>query len=133
MTKFIVSAYSALLDTMLVVFLGVGAILAYSTIPDSIFSSSLYGLKDVIKIVIGVAGTFVLEVLFIGPFLVLEDIRQTVRTIERRLVNQTKTNNSNTEPEIFECDIPIERDANSININQQVDYTDNFMNKFTKK
>lgn len=97
MTKLIVSAYSALLDSVLFAFLLVGAAVAYNTIPDSIFTRDLYEFKDAIKVAIGLVGIFILEVLFIGPFLLLEDIRQSVRAIDRRLVDQTKTNNINAE------------------------------------
>lgn len=91
MTKIIVYAYSILLDAILFVLLLVGATVAYNAIPDSIFTTrDLYAIKDTIKVVIGLIGTFFLEVLFIGPFLLLEDIRQAVRTIDHRLLDQTK-------------------------------------------
>jgi hypothetical protein len=95
MTKVIVSAYATLLDTILLVFLLIGAAVAYNVIPDAMFSRDFYEFKDSIKFTIGLIGTFVLEVLLIGPFLVLEDIRQAVRTIDRRLVDQAKTSNTN--------------------------------------
>jgi hypothetical protein len=96
MTKAIVSAYSALLDIILFVFLLVGAAVAYNFIPNSIFTRDLYEFKEIIKILIGAAGVFILEVLLIGPFLVLEDIRQAVRAIDRRLVDQAKASSANT-------------------------------------
>lgn len=40
---------------------------------------------------------------------------------------------SESESKIFECDIPIERDANSIKVNPKVDYTDKFTDKFEGK
>lgn len=98
MTKIIVSAYSTLLDTILFVFLLVGAAVAYNAIPDSIFNRDFYEFKGVIKVAIGLTGIFLLEVFLIGPFLVLEDIRQAVRTIDRRLVDQAKANSANTGP-----------------------------------
>lgn len=90
MTKLIVSAFAALLDTLLLLLLLLGAIAAYQFIPDAVFGGDFYAYKNVLKIVFGLAGTFILEVLFIGPFLVLEDIRKAVRAIDGRIVTATR-------------------------------------------
>lgn len=48
-------------------------------------------------------------------------------------IAQQSPSSPDTESEIFECDKPIERDANSIRVNQKVDYTDKFSDKFAGK
>jgi hypothetical protein len=94
MAKLIVSAYSALIEGILITLLLVGAGLAYATIPDHLFSRDLYAVKDLIKVVIGVASVFIAEVLMVGPFLVLDDIRQSVRKLEKTTEKYIYTANS---------------------------------------
>jgi hypothetical protein len=94
MAKLIVSAYSALIEGILITLLLVGAGVAYTTIPDHLFSRDLYAVKDLIKVVIGVASVFIAEVLMVGPFLVLDDIRQSVRKLEKTTEKYIYTANS---------------------------------------
>lgn len=94
MTKLIVSAYSALLDAILFVLLLIGAGAAYRLIPDAIFTHDLYQYKDAIKFITGLIGTLILEIIFIGPFLVLEDMRQAVRAIEKKVSEQLNIHNN---------------------------------------
>lgn len=85
MTKLIVSAYAALLDAILLAVLLGGIYAAYNLIPDAPFKEhDLYPFKTPIKIALGLLATFAAEVLVFGPFLLLEDIRRSVRIIERR-------------------------------------------------
>jgi len=55
------------------------------------FSKAIFTpIKDVIKIAVGVTGTFILEVLLFGSFLILEDIRNTVSAINRHIITKKK-------------------------------------------
>ncbi len=96
MTRLIVSAYSSLLDLLLFALLLAGASAAYQLIPDALFKGDFYAYKDVIKIAVGVTGTFILEVLLFGPFLILEDIRNTVSAINTLLLKRNNDDGDRT-------------------------------------
>jgi len=84
----IVSSYTVLLDLVLIVLLLAGAVAAYHLVPDALFSRDFYEIRNVLKVLMGLGGTFVLEVLLVGPFLLLADIRLAVRRINSQLAER---------------------------------------------
>jgi len=73
-------------------FLVVGTYAAYNFIPDGIFQNELYQHRDTLKLVIGLFGTFFLEVILFGPALVLWDIRKSVKAIEINIAADKTSN-----------------------------------------
>jgi uncharacterized membrane protein HdeD (DUF308 family) len=76
----------------------------------------------------------------IGVLFAIEENTRGVTTIQgstkKIAANQKNTKimttNLDTGLDDLECDIPVERDANSIKINQHIDYTDKFLDKFSE-
>jgi hypothetical protein len=83
MIKLITSSFSSLLEVILVTLLIGGGAVGYWLIPDALFFSSKD--NELLKFIIGASIIFILEVLLFGPILMLQDIRNSVRDIQRKL------------------------------------------------
>ncbi|MDS4032397.1 MAG: hypothetical protein RKO66_20385 [Candidatus Contendobacter sp.] len=82
MTRLIVFVFAGIIELLAWLFLVAGMYAAYYFIPDGIFQHEFYQNREILKLAIGLLGTFFLEVILFGPVLVLWDIRKSLKVIE---------------------------------------------------
>ncbi len=86
MIRVIVSILSFIVQILIIVIIGVGAHLGYAMIPDVLpFGESLLSLPGFIKILIGSGISILVTAIFLGPALVLLDMRETLLSIDVKL------------------------------------------------
>ncbi|MCI0659934.1 MAG: hypothetical protein L0220_02560 [Acidobacteria bacterium] len=85
MIEELVDAFSGIIQILIVVLVALGAYVGYIAIPDSVaIGKEVFHPPALIKIAAGGFIVWLVEVILFGPALVMLDIRNAVRSIEKK-------------------------------------------------
>ena len=94
MVRIIVSILSVIVQLLIIVIIGVGALLGFAMLPDVLpFGERSLSLPGFMKILIGSGISILATAIFLGPALVLLDMRKTLLSIDVKLDSVLDTRN----------------------------------------
>lgn len=89
MIKDLVDVYTGLIQLLLLGLLVLGAWLGHKLIPDELtLAEETFKPNGFVKVLMGGGATFLAEAILFGPFLVLLDMRNAIRSVDDRIAAQ---------------------------------------------
>ena len=83
-----IDLFNTIVHILIVAVVALGACIGYGAIPDAFYlENELIEPHPFVKVLIGGGASFLLATIFLGPVLVLLDMRDAIRSIDRKTKN----------------------------------------------